>query len=93
MADYAIFKRLIEIEYSEIVEFSSVLQDKHRIYLRDNSVAEIWFSKKIVGRYSFIGKEQAITPRYSDMIIYRIRGGRVLQHFRNTFTMAYRIEL
>lgn len=63
MIDYAILRRLIEIEYSEIVEFSSELQDKLRIYLRDGSVADIWFSKKIEGRYSFHWERRGDNPK------------------------------
>jgi len=58
--DLITLKRIVNIEYSEIVKYSDVSDGKLRIYLVDSSFIDIWFSKKIEGRYSFHWERQHI---------------------------------
>ena len=46
-------KRIVDIEYSDIVKDSDIFHDKLRIFIRDDSIVDIWFSKKIPGRFSY----------------------------------------
>lgn len=47
--------RIIDIEYHDILKGSGsqIYHDKIRAYLKDGSYVDIWFSRKIPGRFSF----------------------------------------
>ena len=53
MADLGKLKRIVDIEYNDITRDSSIHHDKLRAFIRDGSVVDIWFSKKIPGRFSY----------------------------------------
>lgn len=55
-----------EIEFSDIVEFVEDLREKLRIYLKDGSFMDVWFSEKIQGRYAYHWERRSI-----DNKIYR----------------------
>jgi len=44
---------IAEIEFSDIVDIVEDFKDKLRIHLKDGSFIDIWFSKKIKGRYAY----------------------------------------
>ena len=44
---------IAEVEFSDIVEIVEESEDKLRIYLKDGSFIDIWFSMKIIGRYAY----------------------------------------
>ncbi|MBT9139397.1 MAG: hypothetical protein DDT31_01981 [Syntrophomonadaceae bacterium] len=46
-------KRIVDTEYADIVVDSEVYHDKLRAYILDGSVVDIWFSKKMPGRFSY----------------------------------------
>lgn len=56
MVDLKILERIALVEYSEIVKLTSMLHNKLRLYLFDNSYVDIWYSKKIKERraYTFL---------------------------------------
>ena len=45
--------QIAEIEFSDIVEVAEESEDKLRIYLIDASYIDVWFSRKIEGRYAY----------------------------------------
>ena len=47
MADLSKLKRIVDIEYNDITRDSSIPHDKRRVFIRDGSIVDIWFSKKI----------------------------------------------
>ena len=54
MVELTPLARIIDIEYHDIVlGASQVYHDKIRVHLRDGSFIDIWFSKKIPGRFSY----------------------------------------
>lgn len=53
MADLSKLKRIVDIEYNDITRDSSIHHDKFRVFIRDGSIVDIWFSKKIPGRFSY----------------------------------------
>jgi len=46
-------KRIVDIEYDDITIDSNIYHDKLRIFIKDGSVPDIWFSNKIPGRFSY----------------------------------------
>jgi len=57
---------IAEIEFSDIVDVIEDFKDKLRIHLKDGSFIDIWFSKKIKGRYAYHWERRQI-----DVKIYR----------------------
>ena len=53
MADLSKLKRIVDIEYNDITSDSGIYHDKLRVFIRDGSIMDIWFSKKIPGRFSY----------------------------------------
>ena len=55
MIDIAILKRIIDIEYADILadSGSDIFQGKIRAYILDGSFVDIWFSKRIPVRFSY----------------------------------------
>ncbi len=53
MADIFKLKRIVDIEYNDVTLDSNIYHDKLRVFLKDGSTADIWFSNKIPGRFSF----------------------------------------
>jgi hypothetical protein len=53
VADLSKLKRIVDIEYNDITRDSSIHHDKLRVFIRDGSIVDIWFSKKISGRFSY----------------------------------------
>ena len=53
MADLGKLKRIVDIEYSDITRDSSIYHDKLRVFIIDGSIVDIWFSKKVPGRFSY----------------------------------------
>lgn len=53
MVDILKLKRIVDIEYGDITLDSNIYHDKLRIFIKDGSVADIWFSNKIPGRFSY----------------------------------------
>ncbi|MCX9074041.1 MAG: DUF6516 family protein [Candidatus Methanoperedens sp.] len=45
--------QIAEIEFSDIVEMAEESEDKLRIYLIDESYIDVWFSRKMEGRYAY----------------------------------------
>lgn len=66
MADLSKLKRIVDIEYNDITRDSSIHHDKLRVFMRDGSIVDIWFSKKIPGRFSYHWERRQI-----DGAIYR----------------------
>ncbi|MFZ2070634.1 MAG: DUF6516 family protein [Halobacteriota archaeon] len=44
---------IAEIEFSDVVDIVEDFKDKLRIHLRDGNFIDVWFSKKIKGRYAY----------------------------------------
>jgi len=57
---------IAEVEFSDIVEFAEDIEEKLRIYLKDGSYIDIWFSRKIEGRYAYHWER-----RHVDGTVYR----------------------
>jgi len=53
VADLSKLKRIVDIGYNDITRDSSIHHDKLRVFIRDGSIVDIWFSKKIPGRFSY----------------------------------------
>jgi hypothetical protein len=55
MIDLNKLQRIIDIEYHDILADAGtdIFHDKIRVYLRGGSFVDIWFSKKIPGRFSY----------------------------------------
>jgi len=68
MIDLTKIKRMIDIEYHDILASSGtdIYHDKSRAYILDGSVVDIWFSKKIPGRFSYHWER-----RHTDGKLYR----------------------
>ena len=66
MVDLSKLKRVVDIEYSDIVRDSSIYHDKLRVFIVDGTIVDIWFSKKIPGRFSYHWER-----RHIDGKIYR----------------------
>jgi len=64
--ELTILKRIIDIEYSDIVSASNIYHDKIRLHLLDRSFVDIWFSSRIAGRFSYHWER-----RHIDGKIYR----------------------
>ena len=52
MIELTKLKRIIDIEYNDIVRGSNIYHDKIRVYILDSSIVDIWFSRRIPGRFS-----------------------------------------
>lgn len=65
MIDLTKIKRIIDIEYHDILASSGtdIYHDKIRAYILDGSVVDIWFSKKIPGRFSYHWERRHIDGR------------------------------
>ena len=75
---------IAEVEFSDVVEFAENLEEKLRIYIRDGSYIDVWFSRKIKGRYAYHGER-----RHLDGTVYRhdnilTKNGYLLKLFQNT---------
>ena len=66
MIELTKLKRIIDIEYSDIVSGSNIYHDKIRVHLLDRSFVDIWFSRRITGRFSYHWER-----RHIDGKIYR----------------------
>ena len=66
MIDLGKLKRIIGIEYSDIVEGSEIYHAKLRVFLIDNSILDTWFSSVIPGRFSYHWER-----RHIDGTLYR----------------------
>ena len=66
MIELTKLKRIIDIEYSDIVSDSNIYHDKIRVHLQDQSFVDIWFSRRIPGRFSYHWER-----RHIDGKIYR----------------------
>ena len=66
MINLSRIKRIVDIEYARIVVSSEIFHNKLRIYITDGSFADIWFSTKIPGRFSYHWEK-----RHIDGKIYR----------------------
>ena len=44
---------IAEAEFPDVVEFAEDLEEKLRIYIRDGRYIDVWFSRKIKGRYAY----------------------------------------
>ena len=55
MIDLKELKRIIDIEFHDLLGTSGtdIHHNKIRAYLKDDSFVDIWFSKKIEGRFSY----------------------------------------
>jgi len=87
MIDLLKIKRIVDIEYKNIVTDSEIVQSKMRIYIVDGSFADIWFSNRIPGRFSYHCEKDTLMERFLDTIIFLIYDGVKSQHFPNIFTM------
>jgi len=50
--DLSLIERILSIEFAEIVEATEIARNKLRVFLKEDSFVDIWFSTKIKGRYS-----------------------------------------
>jgi hypothetical protein len=67
MVELTLLARIIDIEYHDIMQGASqVYHDKIRAYLLDGSFIDIWFSKKMAGRFSYHWER-----RHLDESLYR----------------------
>lgn len=57
---------IAEIEFSDIVEFAEDLEEKLRIYIRDGSYIDVWFSRKVEERHAYHRER-----RHVDGTVYR----------------------
>lgn len=53
MTDLLKLKRVIDIEYSDIVKDTVIYHDKLRVLITDGSLIDIWFSRLIPNRFSY----------------------------------------
>ena len=63
MADLSKLKRIVDIEYNDITSDSGIYHDKLRVFIRDGSIVDIWFSKKIPGRFSYHWERRQINGK------------------------------
>jgi len=66
MVNLNVLRTLAEIEFSDIVESTVILDEKLRIVLADNSYVDFWWSYKLPNRFAFHWERQHI-----DGTIYR----------------------
>ncbi len=66
MIDLSKLKRIVDIEYNDIVTDSDIYHGKLRVHIADDSIVNIWFSKKMPGRFSYHWER-----RHVDGKIYR----------------------
>lgn len=59
-------QKIVEAEYHEVVAFTEIIQNKLRIHLSDYSFADVAFSLKVPGRYSYHWER-----RHIDGTVYR----------------------
>jgi hypothetical protein len=59
-------REIAEVEFADIVAGTVGTEDNMRIFLRDGSFVDVWFSPRRQGRYSYHWERQAI-----DRTIYR----------------------
>lgn len=50
---YATLRDIAEREFSDIITFTDIIAEKLRLYLIDGSYVDIWFSRRLAGRYSY----------------------------------------
>lgn len=46
-------KKIIDIEYADISADSIIHRGKLRVFVKDGSIIDVWFSLKISGRFSY----------------------------------------
>ena len=63
MIDLSKLKRIIDTEYSDIIKDSDIHHNKLRVFISDGSIVDIWFSKKILGRFSYHWERRQIDDR------------------------------
>ncbi|MCZ7355882.1 MAG: hypothetical protein O8C66_08930 [Candidatus Methanoperedens sp.] len=63
MAEILKLKRIVDTEYSDITIDSNIYHDKLRVFLKDGSIADIWFSTKIPGRFSYHWERRQINGK------------------------------
>lgn len=63
MIDLTELKRVVDIEYNNIVKDSDIYHDKLRVNIVDGSIVDIWFSKKFYGRFSYHWERRHIDGR------------------------------
>lgn len=66
MIDLSKLKRILDVEYSDIVKGSEIYHAKLRAFIIDNSILDIWFSSIIAGRFSYHWER-----RHIDGTLYR----------------------
>ena len=68
MIDLKELKRIIDIEFHDLLGTSGtdIYHNKIRVYVRDGSFVDIWFSRKIQGRFSYHWER-----RHIDNSVYR----------------------
>ncbi|MBI5376416.1 MAG: hypothetical protein HZA77_13365 [Candidatus Schekmanbacteria bacterium] len=64
MPDIQSIERIISIEFSDIVEGTEIVHNKLRIFLKENSFVDIWFSEKIKGRYAYHWDRRNIDDKF-----------------------------
>jgi hypothetical protein len=67
VADLSKLKRIVDIEYNDITRDSSIYHDKLRVFIRDGSIVDIWFSKKIPGTGSLLISLGEKTNQWEDI--------------------------
>jgi len=63
VVDLGKLKRIVDIEYNDLEKDSDIYHDKLRVFIRDGSIVDIWFSKKIPGRFSYHWERRQIDGR------------------------------
>lgn len=54
MTPLDLLRRIAEVEFTSIVDQTSLLGTKLRILLRDTSYVDVWVSRKLQGRFGFL---------------------------------------
>jgi len=87
LAEILKLKRIVDIEYNDITIDSNIYHDKLRVFLKDGSIADIWFSTKIPGRFSYHWERRHINGkiyRHDNFPDPRWRGVSIYpKHFHN----------
>ena len=63
MVDLSNLKRIVDIEYKDITRDSNIYHDKLRVFITDGSIVDIWFSKKVPGRFSYHWERRQINGK------------------------------
>ncbi|MDZ7262260.1 MAG: DUF6516 family protein [candidate division KSB1 bacterium] len=66
MVDLSNLRTIAEVEFSDIVEFTIILDDKLRVILIDGSYIDFWWSHKLISRFAHHWER-----RHVDGTIYR----------------------